>query len=55
MYVDQEVSWVFWKTEIKIELIKELFRQIPKPGARAIRSLRELLHATFPKLLGKEN
>ena len=55
MYVDEDVSWVYWKTDIKVDLIKELLMQIEKPGARAIRCLREALHATFPKLLGKEN
>ena len=52
IYVDQEVSWKFWTKRIKIDLIKDLFEKVPKPGAVIIRTLRETLHELFPKLLG---
>ena len=52
IYVDQEVSWKLWTKRIKIDLIKDLFEKVPKPGAGIIRTLRETLNELFPKLLG---
>ena len=50
--MDQEISWSFWTGTIKTDLIRELFRKIPKPGAPVIKALRVALNALFPKLMG---